>query len=198
MFTNQFLASFEVLSVQEVFKLKYTFHQLVCIHIIKGNLRHPILCAFFRNPCPLKRLVSVICVLCSWFLTPLQPAAITKSVLMSRCFLFTMFTQLQATPADHESAFDATLPLSKSTLTNLALQGEMLHLFTLEESPTYLRSPKLTSSMHPIEHVYSARAPQPRTIPSLSCWSIEVCVACSSCVPFFCSFIFLMLLNRFG
>ncbi|VDK38827.1 unnamed protein product [Taenia asiatica] len=78
------------------------------------------------------------------------------------------------TPADHKSTFDANLPLSRSTLANLALQGEMLHLFTLEESPTFLRSPKLISPMHSIEHAHSARAPQPRTIPSLSCWSIEV------------------------
>ncbi|KAL5107356.1 hypothetical protein TcWFU_001518 [Taenia crassiceps] len=80
-------------------------------------------------------------------------------------------------PADYESTFDVNIPLSKSTLVNLALQGEMLHLFTLEESPTFLRSPKPTSSMHLIEHAHS---PQPRTIPLLSCWSIEVWLVPSS------------------
>lgn len=74
------------------------------------------------------------------------------------------------TPANYGSTFDANLPLSKSTLSNLALQGEMLHLFTLEESPTFSRSPKPSSSMH----THSTRASYLRTIPSLSCWSIEI------------------------
>ncbi|KAL5970474.1 Lysosomal-trafficking regulator [Taenia solium] len=97
-----------------------------------------------------------------------------KLLHLSWCLLFTIITQFQETPAEDKSTFDANLPLSGSTLANLALQGEMLHLFTLEESPTFLRSPKLISSIHSIEHAHSARAPQPRTIPSLSCWSIEV------------------------